>query len=214
MWIIENLGIIDYQKAYEYQEHLVSLKQSGGKNNFFLLLQHFPVFTRGKSAKDFNLLDKNIPVIATGRGGDMTYHEPGQLIGYIILDLKKEKLKVKEYISGLEDLIIFTLGKINLNARKKPDNVGVWVEDKKIASIGVGIKKGITMHGFALNINNSLDGFKKINPCGLKSCEISSLKHLTGEEICFNKIQKLVIDSFKHNFYPQHFRKIKKNSPN
>ncbi len=200
MWIIENLGIIDYQKAYEYQEYLVKLKQQGEKNNFFLLLEHFPIFTRGKSAEDHNILDKTLAMRSAGRGGDLTYHEPGQLVGYIILDLRREKLKVKDYITAIEELIIDSLKKSGFNAYKKPDNVGVWLKNKKIASIGVAIKKGVTMHGFALNINNSLEGFKKINPCGLKPAEVSSLANLTGKDISFNAVRKLIIEEFRRKF--------------
>ncbi len=200
MWIIENLGLIEYQKAYDYQEHLVKLKQAGEKNNFFLLLEHFPAFTRGKSAKDNNILDKDIPVISIERGGDLTFHCPGQLVGYIILDLKKEKLKVTEYIDKLQGLIIDSLGKLGLKAYKKPGIIGVWLEDKKIASIGIAIKKGITMHGFSINVNNSLERFKKINPCGIDANEISSLKEITGEDYSLEKIRELIVEEFQSKF--------------
>ncbi len=200
MWIIENLGIIDYQKAYEYQEYLVKRKQDGDENNYFLLLEHFPVFTCGKNAKKDNILDKNISVRSIGRGGDMTCHEPGQLVGYIILDLKKEKLNVRKFITKIENLIIDSLKKININAEKNPGLVGVWLENKKITSIGIGIKKGITMHGFALNISNNLEGFKKINPCGLRAEEFSSLKNQMGDKISFEKIRELIAEEFKTRF--------------
>jgi len=160
MWNIKKLGKVDYQEAYALQLSLVEKKQSS-----FLLCEHNPVFTRGKGSKETNILDKSIPVVMTNRGGDLTYHEPGQLVGYIILDLKSENLSVKAFLDKIENLIINTLAKIDVNARKHPDLVGVWVGEKKIASIGIGIKKGITMHGFALNINNSMEGFSRINPC-------------------------------------------------
>ncbi len=200
MWIIENLGLIDYKEAHDYQEQLVRLKQEGEKNNFFLLLEHFPVFTRGKSARVDNLLDKSIAVYPAGRGGDMTFHEPGQLVGYVILDLKSQKLKIKDYVAKLENLIIDSLVPLGLNASKRPGIVGVWLENKKIASIGVAVKKGITMHGFALNVNNELEGFKKINPCGFQPSEISSLTKLTGKKINLNVIEKLIIEEFRRKF--------------
>ncbi|HSA07226.1 MAG TPA: lipoyl(octanoyl) transferase LipB [Candidatus Gastranaerophilales bacterium] len=198
MWIIENLGIIDYQKALNYQEKLVKLKQDGEKNNFFLLLEHFPVFTRGKSAKDHNILDKDIPVVSCGRGGDLTCHEPGQLVGYIILDLKKEKLTVKEFVNKIENLIINSLKEVGISAYKHPDFVGVWAKNKKIASIGIAIKKGITMHGFAINVNNNLEGLKKINPCGMDAEDFSSLKKLTEQNISIEIMRELITKEFKN----------------
>lgn len=196
MWIIENLGIIDYQKALEYQEYLVKLKQSGEKNNYLLFLEHFPVITRGKSAKPENILNKNMTVYSTGRGGDYTFHEPGQLVVYIILDLKKEKLKIKDYVFKLEDLVINSMKKFNIEAYKKPGIVGVWAKNKKIASIGIAVKKGVTMHGVSLNVNNNLDGFKNINPCGLKTEEISSLEKLTGNIITVASAREAVVNEF------------------
>jgi len=200
MWIIENLGIIDYNKAYKYQEHLVSLKQNGEKNNFLLLLEHFPVFTRGKSSKEENILDKDTPVLPIGRGGDTTFHEPGQLIGYIILDLRKEKLTVKQYVNKIEDLIIGSLKHIGINTYKNPDITGVYLKGKKVASIGVAIKKGVTMHGFALNINNNMEGFKRINPCGMQADEISSLKKLGYGNICLDYVRRQIAQELRDKF--------------
>ena len=196
MWNIKKLGKIPYQEAYDFQFSLVEEKIKGSKGNWFILCEHDTVFTRGKGSKENNILDKNIPVVMTNRGGDLTYHEPGQLVGYIILDLKVEKLSVKAYLDKVENLIINTLSKIDIEAQKHPDLVGVWVGEKKIASIGIGIKKGITMHGFALNINNSLEGFFRINPCGLDSSIMTSVKELKGEEISLDLIQELMIKEF------------------
>lgn len=134
------------------------------------------------------------------RGGDLTYHEPGQLVGYIILDLKKEKLSVRDFLSKIENLIINSLKKAGINASKHPELVGVWLDGKKIASIGIGIKKGVTMHGFALNVNNELEGFKKINPCGLNPEEISSLKKIKKQEFSPDLIKKLLINQLQEEF--------------
>lgn len=197
MWKTEKLGKIDYQKAYFYQLSLVEEKiNNTAENNYFLLCEHNPVFTRGKGSKEINILDQNISVVMTNRGGDLTYHEPGQLVGYIILDLKTEKLTVKTYLNKIEKLIINTLSRIKIEAREHPDLVGVWVKEKKIASIGIGIKNGITMHGFALNINNKMEGFYRINPCGLSSGIMTSVKQLKGEEISMELIQDLMIEEF------------------
>lgn len=194
MWIIEEQGVIDYAEAYKYQEKLVSLKQEGEKNNYLLLLQHPPVFTRGRNAKENNILDKNIPVYTINRGGDVTYHEPGQLTGYIILDLRREKLNIRAFITKIEDLIINSLQKFGLPAERTRNSAGVWVNNKKIASIGITIRKGITMHGFALNVNNSLEGFKKINPCGLDSGTMTSLQEQLGYPVSIEEFQRIFIN--------------------
>lgn len=206
MWNIKKLGKIDYQKAYEYQLSLTEeqilnqVQHDKSQENYFLLCEHAPVFTRGKGSKETNILDKNIPVVMTNRGGDLTYHEPGQLIGYIILDLKAEKLSVKAYLDKIEKLIINTLSRIDIKAQKHHNLVGVWVGEKKIASIGIGIKRGITMHGFALNINNGMLGFSRINPCGLDSSIMTSVKELQNKEIPLELIQDLMIEEFYRIF--------------
>lgn len=205
MWIIEELGIIEYQKAYEYQQALVRRKHKGEKDNFFLLLEHTPTFTRGKAAKDTNILDKSISVHTVNRGGDLTYHEPGQLVGYIILDLRAEKLKMREFIGKIQTLIINSLEELDIHAEKdssaKLSNLtGVWLEGKKIASIGVGIRQGITMHGFALNVANSLEGLHKINPCGLAPENYSSINAITNKNISITTISRLIIKEFHSLF--------------
>lgn len=205
MWIIEELGITEYPKAYEYQQALVNRKLAGEKDNFFLLLQHPPTFTRGKAAKDSNILDKSIPVYTVNRGGDLTYHEPGQLVGYIILDLRAEKLSMREFIGKIQTLIITSLTQLDIPAEKEPSEnlsnlTGVWLEGKKIASIGIGLRQGITMHGFALNVENTLEGFGKINPCGLKPENYSSINAITTRNISTSTISRQIIKNF-HNLF-------------
>lgn len=198
---IEKLGIIDYQKAYRYQLELVEkVQNSPDKKKYFLLCGHPPVFTRGKGSKQSNILDKDIPVVMTNRGGDLTYHEPGQLVGYIILDLRAEKLTVREHISNIQDMIISSLREIGVESSAKNDLVGVWAGEKKIASIGIGVKKGISMHGFALNVNNDMAGFSRINPCGLDYREMASLKTLTGKPFPFERIESNFIEKSKKTF--------------
>lgn len=201
MWIIEELGITEYQKAYEYQQSLVNRKLTGEKDNFFLLLEHPQTFTRGKAAKDSNILDKSIPVYTVNRGGDLTYHEPGQLVGYIILDLRTEKLSMREFIGKIQTLIIYSLAQLDIHAEKEPSEslsnlTGVWLEGKKIASIGIGLRQGITMHGFALNVENTLEGLRKINPCGLKPENYSSINAITTRNISITTISRLIVKNF------------------
>lgn len=200
MWVIEEHDIVDYQQAYEQQQQLVKQKQEGDNNNYFLLMQHDAVFTKGKSAKSTNILDKTIPVYGIDRGGDLTFHEPGQLVGYIITDLRKQKLNIRSFVTKIENIIIDTLAEFQIKAHRNPDIVGVWVNDKKIASIGIAIKKGVTMHGFALNVNNEMAGFNKINPCGLSSSVMTSVKQLIGHEIPLKTMHQVLISQFLHSF--------------
>ena len=200
MWKIKKLGKIGYQEALEYQNHLVKLKQDGLKDNFLLLLEHYPIFTMGKGADKNNVLDKNIPVIVINRGGDLTYHGPGQLIGYIIIDLKTQNYDLHQYLRKIEELLIETLKEIDIQAYRIDKLTGVWANSRKLASIGIGIKKGITMHGFALNINPDLSYFSKINPCGLNSSLISSIKELKNSPISLVNIENLIIKNFFNIF--------------
>jgi len=197
MFKIENLGLIDFNKALDYQNKLVFLKQNGLKTDYFLLMEHNHVFTTGKCADARNILDKNIPITITNRGGDITYHGPGQLIGYIILDLKSSKFDVHDFLRHIELLIINTLKKIDINACKIDGLTGVWVEDKKIASIGIGVKKGITMHGFALNVNTDLSYFSKINPCGLDAGIITSIARIKKANINMEMIKEMFMSELK-----------------
>ena len=195
MLISEKLGLIDYQQALEYQNKLVYLKQNGLQTDYFLLLEHNHVFTMGKGANKNNILDKNISVLVTNRGGDLTYHGPGQIIGYIILDLKLKNLDVHSYLRKIETLIIEVLDKLNINAYRINGLTGIWTENKKIASIGIAIKKSITMHGFALNVNTDLSYFFKINPCGLSPDNISSLSKIKNKSFDLEIIQELFIET-------------------
>jgi len=200
MFKIEKLGLIDFQKALEYQNKLVSLKQNGSKINYFLMMEHEHVFTMGKGANLKNILDKNISTIVTNRGGDITYHGPGQLTGYIILDLRSNKFDLYGFLSYIELLIINVLEKLDINAYQIEGLRGVWAEGKKVASIGIGVKKGITMHGFALNVNPDLAYFSKIKPCGLDSKNISSIAELKKENFTVETVQELFIQQFPEFF--------------
>lgn len=200
MWQLIKLGKIEYLKALEYQLNLVNLKQKSLKDEFLILLEHPDTYTMGKGADKNNILDKNIPIIVTNRGGDITYHGQGQMICYIIMNLKSKNLDLHEYLRKIESVIIKTLKKLNINAYRIQGLSGVWAENKKLASIGIGVKKGITMHGFSLNINTDLKKFYKINPCGLKPEMISSVKELKKKHISFKHIESLLLESFTEVF--------------
>lgn len=200
MWRLKHLNKIEYQKALDYQLYLVNLKKNGVQDDFILFMEHLNVFTMGKGANKKNILDENISIITTNRGGDLTYHGPGQLIGYLIMDLNSKSYDIQEYLRKIEELIIKTLLRINIKAYKAKGLTGVWAEGKKIASIGVGVKRGITMHGFALNINPDMANFYKIKPCGLTPNLISSIEELKNGQVSFKHIENLLVEVFPEVF--------------
>lgn len=206
---MRELKVIDFKKLIEYKEglklqKLYEEKSLNAKTDFLLLLEHYPVITIGKSGNSLNILfnedalkNKEVSVYHTDRGGDVTYHGPGQLVGYPILNLRYYKKDVKWYIKSLEEVLINVLNEYGIKAEIIPKLIGVWVKNKKIASIGVRIRKWITTHGFALNVNNDLTPFSYIIPCGIKDVDITSMKEVLNKEIDMKKLKKNIIKEFK-----------------
>ncbi|MFH1583767.1 MAG: lipoyl(octanoyl) transferase LipB [Actinomycetota bacterium] len=206
---MRELKVIDFKKLIEYKEGLklqrfYEEKSLNGKTDFLLLLEHYPVITIGKSGNSLNILfnedalkNKGVSVYHTDRGGDVTYHGPGQLVGYPILNLRYYKKDVKWYVKSLEEVLINVLNEYGIKAEIIPKLIGVWVKNKKIASIGVRIRKWITTHGFALNVNNDLTPFSYIIPCGIKDVDITSMKEVLNKEIDMKKLKKNIIKEFK-----------------
>jgi len=191
---IEWLGRIDYQAGLRIQEekHDDCLHH---REESVILLEHEPVFTIGR------LLDKSslrvveqlpFPVFETNRGGQATYHGPGQLVGYPILDLRARGRDLHSYLRKLEDLLIDLLEEFGIEGRKVEGKTGVWVQDRKIASIGVGVRKWVTMHGFALNVASDLSGFLSIIPCGLSGVRMTSISIETGNEVSLQTVREKV----------------------
>lgn len=182
---------LTYSQAYRLQELAVEyLHSSNGRECFLLLLEHNHVITLGRNAKRSNLLadkafltSKGVELVESNRGGDITYHGPGQIIGYPILRLKDFGLDVKQYVTKLEEVMARTCRDFGFNAHRIAGLTGTWVEGEKIGSIGVHIKRWITMHGFAFNVNTDLDFFKHIIPCGIPGKSMTSLRKLSGVEI-------------------------------
>jgi lipoyl(octanoyl) transferase len=204
-----NLGITPYDEAISFQFELVErIRESKGKNSFLILLEHQPVITLGKNANIKNVLvspeilkDKKIELKQTNRGGDVTYHGPGQLVGYPIISLSQHKKTMRNYVRTVEQTIIKSLEKFGINSHTKDDKTaGVWVNEHKIGFIGMRVSSGITYHGFSLNINNDLDNFNIINPCGMKNPKITSLSELLGKKIPMNSFIKEYLDVFKELF--------------
>ena len=171
---LRELGRIDYAKALELQQDLARQRKQGQIGDQLLLLEHAHVITLGRNGRMENLLAgeevlrrAGISFYPTDRGGDVTYHGPGQLVGYPILDLREWKRDVIGYVRAIEQVIIDTLAEFGINAGRIPKLTGVWVEGRKIAAIGVHLSRWVTSHGFALNVNTDLSYFQYIVPCGL-----------------------------------------------
>ena len=181
---IARLGTIEYRQAVEWQKRLVNDVQAGLRPNILLLLEHPHVYTTGRLGKSehlpltHDLFEAHpVPIIETDRGGQVTYHGPGQIVGYPIIDLKAWGGPLK-YVRALEQVIIATLDDLGIEARTIPGLTGVWVDESKIAAIGVKISRGLTYHGFSLNVNPDLTYYADIIPCGITDRGITSLEAL------------------------------------
>ncbi len=180
------LGRIPFAEAFAIQERLVAARQTGTAPDTLLFLEHDPVFTIGRTRDQTSLRDPAslpYPVETINRGGQATYHGPGQLVGYFILDLATRGKDLHRYLRWMEDSLIVLLAKYQIDAIRRDALTGVWVNDRKIASIGVGVKRWVSMHGFALNICGPLTGFDHIIPCGLADVTITSIERETGTPI-------------------------------
>ena len=183
---ILDLGKSHYNDAWKLQKRLQSQRISGQIDDQLLLVEHFPVYTLGKNTPKEHLLTKesdNISIIQTDRGGDITFHGPGQLVGYPILDLNQYKRSISWYMRELEQLIIDVLKEYDINAGRKKGLTGVWVKGKKIAALGVRISKWVTMHGFSLNINPDLKYYQGIIPCGITEYGVTSMADLLNDDV-------------------------------
>ena len=192
---------VKYNKAIEFLEKRVDEVSKGKSNDLIWILEHPSIFTTGKRYSENEILDKKIKLIKTHRGGKITWHGPGQLICYFVIDLKKRKKDIRKFINLIENTIIETLKSYKIFSFNDRKNIGIWIEDKnkikKIAAIGIKVKKWIAYHGFSLNINNSLDAYKKIIPCGIKDRGIINLKMI--KNLKYNEIREKIILNFIKN---------------
>lgn len=211
-----DLGLKEYKSCWDYQEErlqeLTKEKLSTGKptaDNHFILVEHPHVYTLGKSGDETNMManaDFLKKIEATyykiNRGGDITYHGPGQLVGYPIIDLEYYKIGVREYIERMEDAIIATVAEYGLEAGRKEGATGVWlqaehkVRARKICAIGVRVSRYITMHGFALNVNTDMRYYNYINPCGFASSAVTSIQQELGREISMEEVKTIAKEKF------------------
>ncbi|MBP1741026.1 MAG: octanoate-[acyl-carrier-protein]-protein-N-octan oyltransferase [Deltaproteobacteria bacterium] len=205
--LIVDLGTIAYQEAWELQHRIHEAKQAGMPADVLLLLEHPHVFTLGKNAKKENILvpdtvlrEQGIECVSIERGGDVTYHGPGQLVGYPIFFLEALKLRVVDFVGRLEEVMIRVLNSYGLPAHRRPVNRGVWVKESKLGFVGIALRRGITLHGFALNVAPKLSYYNMIYSCGLKGVEIVSLSSLLRRGVAMEEVKKKTIDSFEDVF--------------
>ncbi len=199
-FIVKDLGLCDYNEALLSQKNTRNqLIKNSGKNTLFLL-EHNHTYTLGKNGNPNNILNKNCELFETDRGGDVTYHGPGQLVGYPIIDLKTMGLGIRSYVSNIEQVLIYVLYDYGINASIKPGLTGVWIEDRKIASIGIRVSRWITTHGFALNVNTDMNYFSNIISCGIENVYMTSMEKELGKKISMNDIKQSTINHFNDIF--------------
>jgi len=199
-----DLGLIDYQFAWDLQKEIFDKRIDDKTDDTFFLLEHPHTYTLGKVAHIENLLmndsqlkELGISVYEIDRGGDITYHGPGQIVGYPIINLKNWKEDTYEYLRSLEQVIINVCKEYGLETGRKANYTGVWIGERKIAAIGVKISRWVTMHGFAFNINTDLNFFNGIIPCGIKEKEVTSLSKELGKEISIQEVKEKLVNQFK-----------------
>src|SRR5512139_1350408 len=204
---IIDLGLMDYDKAWNLQHQLWSKRVEEELPDLLLILEHPHVITLGRRGNRAHLkasseiLEKmKIPIFHVERGGDVTYHGPGQMVVYPILDLKEYGYRLIRYIGQLEEVILHVLGDSGIRGRRDPVNRGVWVDGEKIASVGVAIKRWVSFHGFSLNYETDLKYFELINPCGLEGKKMTSMAKILGTKISREELVERIIFHFKEIF--------------
>ena len=199
--IKKSTKLINYTEAIDFLEKRLIEVHQNKSNELIWILEHPSTFTAGMSYNKNEILDKKINLIKTNRGGKITWHGPGQLVCYFVIDLNKRKKDIRKFVTLIEETIIQTLKKYKINSFSDRKNIGIWVNDKnktkKIGAIGIKIKKWIAYHGFSLNINNSLHQYKKIIPCGIKDKEMSNLKLIKNQN--YMKIKDEIVLNFIKN---------------
>ena len=201
--LVQNIGRKSYKAVWDLQKEMQQQRINGNIEDTLILVEHDPVYTLGKNANEDHLLqsrDESVDVFNIERGGDITFHGPGQLVGYPILDLSNYKKSVSWYMRTLEQVLIDTLIEFKIIAQRNDGLTGVWVGDEKIAALGVRISRWVTMHGFALNVNPDLSFYDGIIPCGIFDHGVTSMEQLLGETQNNENVKNMVIEKFNKYF--------------
>lgn len=214
----QDLGLRRYKEVWDFQEHLlaqnVSIKQSGtAPPNYLLFTEHYSVYTLGKNGREENILineaerrQKAVEYFHINRGGDITFHGPGQIVGYPIIDLDQFKTDLGWYLRNLEEVIIRTMNSYGLKGERSKGETGVWIDafikgkERKICAMGIRCSRWITMHGFAFNVNNDLSFFNNIIPCGIQDKKVTSLTQELGHDVDMNEVKQLLKQNFEQVF--------------
>ena len=201
--LVQNIGRKSYKAVWDLQKEMQQQRINGNIEDTLILVEHDPVYTLGKNANEDHLLqsrDESIDVFNIERGGDITFHGPGQLVVYPILDLSNYKKSVSWYMRTLEQVLIDTLIEFKIIAQRNEGLTGVWVGDEKIAALGVRISRWVTMHGFSLNVNPDLSFYDGIIPCGIFDHGVTSMEQLLGETQNNDNVKNMVIEKFNKCF--------------
>ena len=192
---------VKYEDALKFMEKRLLEIDQNRSNDLIWILEHEDIYTAGTNYKENEVLDKSIKILKTNRGGKITYHGPGQLICYFVIDLKKVKKDIRKFISIIEKTIIETLKYYQIDSFADKDNIGIWYDDnskiKKIAAIGVRVSKWIAYHGFSININSNLEKYNAIIPCGIKDKGVINLKNIKNQN--YEEIENVLIKNFVSN---------------
>ena len=199
--IKKSIKPIKYDEAIKFLEERLLDVNNNKKSDLIWILEHEEIYTAGTNYKKEEILNKDITIVKTNRGGKITCHGPGQLICYFVIDLKQRHKDIRKFISVIEKTIIDSLSEYNVNAFGDPKNIGIWIDHdndiKKVAAIGVRISKWIAYHGFAININNNLSKYQNIIPCGISDKGVTNLKEINDQN--YNRLSDVIVDNFIKN---------------
>lgn len=207
------LGKCEYREALEIQYKLLEKRQKGEIEDTLIIVEHPPVITLGNQAVKANIIvseeylkQQGIDIIETNRGGDVTYHGEGQIVGYPIVDIKNAKIGVRDFVNGLEEVFIQLLQQeLGIASERSDGKTGVWIGNNKILAIGLAVKRGVTMHGFAFNVNTNLQHFNFIVPCGITDKGVTSVEKIIGKTYSIDEMNKKIVDYFVKVFNYQEF---------
>jgi len=198
--VIRNLGSKSYKEIYSKMKGFTANRSSVTPDELWLL-EHPPIYTLGQGAKETHVLDpQDIEVVRCNRGGEVTYHGPGQVIGYLMMDLNRKSMGIKHLVAGVETAIIAVLGEMDVVSYAEKKAHGVYVKDKKIAALGFRVSRGCTYHGFSLNVHMDLEPFSRINPCGYKDLEVTDI-FTEGGDTTLDRIHLLLSRELKRVFH-------------
>ncbi|MCW8407601.1 lipoyl(octanoyl) transferase LipB [Legionella sp. PATHC035] len=198
---IRQLGIKDYNDVWLLMKEFTQKREAETLDELWLL-EHFPVYTQGQAGKPEHILNpQSIPIVQSDRGGQVTYHGPGQLVAYVLMDIRRKNLGIRSLVSKLEQILISVLAQYQIEGSIRCGAPGVYVKEQKIASIGLRVKNGCTYHGIALNVDMDLNPFSGINPCGFAKMEMTQIKHFVPD-VQITQVNQHFVQYFLEQFYP------------